>query len=98
MAKISKRVAVVIKDKEQLAEGLRTTAGLLLENHTASMFVLGQVIEITDKYKDDLEFLKEMDGMAYTDMKENAEQMDFDFLRPEELIRKLKENEIIIPF
>lgn len=98
MAKIVKRVAVVIKDREQLEEGLRTTAGLLLENHTASMFVLDIEVEATEKYREDMEFLKDMDGLAYTNMGANAEKLGFDLLNTEEIIHKIRENDIVIPF
>ncbi len=36
---MSKKVAVLIKDKARQYEGLRSSLGLLLDFHTVSMFV-----------------------------------------------------------
>lgn len=98
MAKIVKRVAVVIKDGGQVAEGLRTTAGLLLENHTASLFVLDVTVDGNDKVREDLEFLKDMDGMAYSNVESNAERLGFDLLGHREIMERIRENDVIIPF
>jgi hypothetical protein len=94
----TKKVAVVIKDPGQAGEGLRSTAGLLLANHTASMFVLDFEVEASEKYQDDLEFLLEMEGLAYTNLPANAERLGLELLNDEAVIAKLRENEIIIPF
>lgn len=98
MSSKSKTCAVVVKDRAQAPEGLRSTAGLLLANHTAAMFVLDLVIEPSEKYKDDLEFLLEMEGLAYTNMPANAEALGFTLLTDDEVVAKLREHEIIIPF
>jgi hypothetical protein len=98
MARVVKTVAIVIKDKEQLAEGLRTTAGLLIENHTASMFVLRVEADATEKYKEDLEFIREMDALTYSDVKANADNLGFELLSTEEIVEKIRENEIVVPF
>lgn len=94
----SKTAAVVVKDREQASEGLRSTAGLLLANHTAAMFVLDLAIEPSEKYKDDLEFLLEMEGLAYTNVPANAEALGFTLLTEDEVVARLREHEIIIPF
>ena len=42
---MGKKVAVLIKDKDRQYEGLRSSLGLLLEQHTVSMFVLEARVE-----------------------------------------------------
>ncbi len=98
MSKKELKVAIVIKEQGQAPEGLRSTAGLLLANHTASMFVLDVEIEPSEKYRDDLEFLQEMEGLAYTNLPANAEKLGFTLLTQEELAAKLAENDLVIPF
>jgi hypothetical protein len=98
MSEKTKTVAVVIKDREQASEGLRSTAGLLLANHSAAMFVLDLAIAPSEKYQDDLEFLLEMEGLAYTNVPANAEALGFTLLTDAEVVAKLREHEVIIPF
>jgi hypothetical protein len=98
MEKKSKRVAIVVKDPGRFAEGLRSTLGLLLDNHYSSIFMMDQKIEATSKLEEDIEFLKDMEGEAYTNVADNAEALDLELLSWEESVAKIKENEIIIAF
>jgi hypothetical protein len=98
MARIVKNAAIVVKDEEQLEEGLRSTAGLLIENHTASLIVLDLVINASDQFKDNLEFLKEMDGLAYSNVQANVDNLGFEYLSDEEIVQKLREQDVVIPF
>jgi hypothetical protein len=59
---MAKKVAVLIKDKERQYEGLRSSLGLLMEFHIVSMIVLNHEIELTEEYKDNMEFIDEMEG------------------------------------
>jgi len=90
-------VAVVVKEKEKQWECLRSSLGLILENHKVDMYVLNNEIEMTDKYKDNFEFLVDMDGGAYSNVKEN-EKHGFTILTIEEIAQKLKDYTVIIPF
>jgi hypothetical protein len=91
-------VAVLIKEKERQYEGLRTSLGLLMEFHIVSMIVLNHEIELTEEYKDNMEFIDEMEGTRYSNVPANVEKYGFEPLSLEELPKKLKENEVIIPF
>lgn len=95
---MSKKVAVLIKDKERQYEGLRSSLGLLLEFHTVSMFVLDHEIEMTEEYHDNMEFIDEMEGFRYSNVAANVEKYGFQAVALAEIPRKLKENEMIIPF
>ena len=95
---MAKKVAVLIKEKERQYEGLRTSLGLLMEFHIVSMIVLNHEIELTEEYKDNMEFIDEMEGARYSNVPANVEKYGFEPLSLEELPKKLKENEVIIPF
>ncbi len=95
---MAKKVAVLIKEKERQYEGLRSSLGLLMEFHIVSMIVLNHEIELTEEYKDNMEFIDEMEGTRYSNVPANVEKYGFEPLSLEELPKKLKENEVIIPF
>lgn len=95
---MGKRVAVLIKDKARQYEGLRSSLGLLIENHIVGMFVLNHAIELTDEFADNMRFIDELEGNRYSNVHENAAKYDFKPLSLEEIALKLKEYDIVIPF
>ena len=95
---MAKNVAVLIKDKERQYEGLRSSLGLLMEFHIVSMIVLNHEIELTEEYKDNMEFIDEMEGTRYSNVPANIEKYGFEPLSIEEIPQKLEENDLIIPF
>ncbi len=95
---MAKRVAVLIKDKDRQYEGLRSSLGLLLENHIVSMFVLNHEIDMTEEYKDNMEFIDEMEGARYSNVAANVEKYGFRQVTLDEIPSKLRENDIVIPF
>lgn len=98
MAKVEK-VAVIIKDLEQQYEGLRTSLGLLLEASWVYMYVLDHEIDSQDEiYMDNLEFIDEMEGARFSNNQVNIEKYGFQPTTIEEMLIKIKEVDIIIPF
>ncbi len=95
---MSKKVAVIIKDKERQYEGLRTSLGLLLEFHTVSMFVLDHEIDMTEEYHDNMLFIDEMEGSRYSNVPANVEKYDFKPVNTQEIAGKLIENDLVIPY
>lgn len=95
---MGKKVAVLIREKTRQYEGLRTSLGLLLENHIVSMFVLNHEIELTEEYQDNMGFIDEMGGARYSDVADNVNKYGFQPVTLEEIALKLSENEVIIPF
>ena len=93
------KVAVLIKDIDQQYEGLRTSLGLLLEAASVQMYVLGYEIANPDEaYIDNMEFIDEMEGERYSNHPANVEKYDFQSITTEELLVKLKDVDLIIPF
>lgn len=95
---MSKNVAVLIKDKERQYEGLRVSLGLLLEQHKVNMYVLNHKIEESDEFLDNMEFIDEMDGKRFSNVIHNIEKYNFKPVSLNDVARKLKTYEIIIPF
>ncbi|MBL7179648.1 MAG: hypothetical protein ISS65_05500 [Desulfobacterales bacterium] len=98
MPKVDK-VAVLIKDVDQQYEGLRTSLGLLLEAASVQMYVLDHEIETMDEaYRDNMEFIDEMEGERFSNHPANVEKYGFQPVTIEEILVKLKEADLIIPF
>jgi hypothetical protein len=93
-----KKVAVLIKDKERQYEGLRSSLGLLLEQHIVTMIVLDHEVTMTEEYSDNMGFIDEMGGARYSNVPANVEKHGFKSLTLAEVPAKLKENQLVIPF
>jgi hypothetical protein len=92
-------IAVLIKDVNQQYEGLRTSLGLLLEAASVQMYVLNHEIETMDEaYSENMEFIDEMEGERYSNHPANVEKYGFKPITIEEMLVKLKEADLIIPF
>jgi len=90
---------VVIKDKSQQYEGLRTSLGLLLYGVPVRMIVLDHEIENMDEaYRDNMEFIDEMDGERYSNNSNNVEYYGFKHRTLAEMAVLIDEAEVVIPF
>ncbi len=95
---MQKKLLVIIKDKHQQYEGLRSSLGALLEISDVEMVVLDHEIEMHDAYKENMEFFDEMEGKRYSNNKANIEKYGFLPITLEELAEKVKKADIVIPF
>jgi hypothetical protein len=95
---MSKNVAVLIKDKERQYEGLRCSLGLLLEEHAVSMYILGNEIDVTEEFLDNMGFIDEMGGARYSDVAANVGKHGFHPVRLEDVPSKIRQSEVTIPF
>ena len=92
-------IAVLIRDVHQQYEGLRTSLGLLLEAASVQMFVLDHEIGTMDEaYQENMEFIDEMEGERYSNNQANVDKYGFQPITIEEMVGKLKEADLIIPF
>ena len=95
---MSKKVVVLIKDKERHYEGLRTSLGLLLDFHIVSMFVLNHEIDMTKEYHDNMEFIDEMEGTRYSNVTANVEKYSFTSVTLDDVAAKIMECDVVIPY
>lgn len=97
------KVAIVIRDKHNLWEGLRSGLGLGIEMIEAHMFVIGEVQMPDDRvegYQENLEFLQDdLECMLYTDHQADVEKWGFfEYMPFDDMAQKLCEYDLIIPF
>lgn len=93
------KIAVLINRVDQQYEGLRSSLGFLLANAEVQMFVLHHEIgDMNEAYRENLEFLEEMEGEYFSDNQTNVEKHGFKHATIEEIAPRLKEADIIVPF
>jgi hypothetical protein len=93
-----KKVAFLVKDKAEDWEGLRSTLGLAVENNSVYLFVLDHEVEMTEAYRENLDWVLDMEGELYSNVPDNVEKHGFKAVTYEELGQKLKEMDFIVPF
>ena len=92
-----KHCAVLVRKPEDVWEGARTALGLAVENFYAYLFVMDATVNMTEELRENLDWLEDMECEVYSNVKEN-EPHNMQYMTVEEVGRKLKEMDLVIPF
>jgi hypothetical protein len=94
-----KKVAVLINNENQQYEGLRSSLGMMLYNTAVQMFVVDkEIADMDEAYKDNMEFLDEMEGERFSNNPANVEKYGFKYASVEQMGELLRQADLIIPF
>ncbi|MEW6221369.1 MAG: hypothetical protein AB1634_17800 [Thermodesulfobacteriota bacterium] len=86
-------------DERDTLDGMRSTLGLSVANHYSFGAVVGNQLAPFDDYnKENLEWIRDMEGDMFTDVAANAEINGLTLVSLEELGAKLREMDVIVPY
>ncbi len=90
---MAKKIAVLIRDRQD--EALRMALGLILMDDVIDVFVLDRKIEENEANKTNIETMRDMDMIFYSNCRDNHEMK---YLDTEEVAQKLLEYDILLPY
>jgi len=86
-------------DEKNTLDALRSTLGLSVANHYSYAVVMNHELSPFDDYNaENVEWIRDMEGEAYTTEQANVDNNGLTALTLEEVGQKLREMDVIIPY
>ena len=86
-------------DEKNTLDALRSTLGLSVANHYSFAVVMNHTLSKFDDYNaENLEWIRDMEGEAYSTEQENVDTNELTAITLEEVGQKLREMDVIIPY
>lgn len=98
---MSKKVCFMMRssNEKDILDGLRSTLGLSVANHFAYGVVMNTQLAPMDDYnKENIDWIRDMEGEAYSTVPANVEINGLTAITLEELGQKLRDMEVIVPY
>lgn len=97
---MSKKVCFLLVNSAFSHDGMRSTLGLSVGNHYSHAALLNDLVlpEFDDYNKENLEWIRDMEGDVYSVPPENCEINGMTPMTIEELGQKLREMDVIVPY
>jgi len=96
---MSKKICFMFRNAEDALDGMRSTLGLSVENHYSYGVVMDHELpELSEYHKENIDWIRDMEGEVFSTVPGNVEKYEMAALTIEELGRKLREMDVIIPF
>jgi hypothetical protein len=86
-------------DEKNTLDALRSTLGLSVANHYSYAVVMNHALTKFDDYNaENIEWIRDMEGEAYTTEKANADINGLTPVTLEEVGQKLRDMDVIVPY
>lgn len=96
---MSKKVFFMSRNADYVLDAMRSTLGLAVENMYSFNAVVDIEIPEMDEYnKENLEWIRDMEGEVYTNVDANVEKNGLAKISLEELGQKIRDMEVIVPY
>ena len=95
---MSKKVTFISRHPDYALDCMRSALGLAVENMYAFCSVNVEVEPLDDYNKENLEWIRDMEGEVYSTEAANVEKSGMAAITIEELGQKLKEMDVVVPY
>lgn len=98
------KVAFLVNKPANSWEGLRSGLGLLVENMWVAVFFIDTEVELPaaksdEEFTENLEMLDDLEGEVYTNVQANVDKWGyFKYMTLEDMLPKIKEYQLVVPF